>query len=115
MSEGGIGWVATVIDRLDHLSHMAPPDKRTVTSDIFRRNFWFCAVDDPSGFRNADVIGIENILVESDYPHADSSWPDTQALFARHLAEMPADVQRKICWENAAALFRHPSPPTLLP
>jgi predicted TIM-barrel fold metal-dependent hydrolase len=115
MSEGGIGWVAGVIDRIDHLTAMTPPGHTRVTSEVFRRNFWFCAVDDPSGFRTVDTIGVENILVESDYPHADSSWPNTQRLFERHLAALPVEAQRKICWENGAALFRHPSPPDVLP
>ena len=83
-----------------------PPGRARVvepeaTSEVFRRNFWFCALDDPSGFATRDVIGVDNILVESDYPHSDSTWPNTQALLKRHLADVPVDEQRKICWENA--------------
>jgi len=115
MSEGGIDWVAGVIDRIDHINRHPQPLENTVTSDLFRRNFWFCALDDPSGFRTADVIGVDNILVESDYPHSDSSWPDTQPLLRRHLAALSTSVQRKICWENATTLFRHPAPSDPLP
>jgi Amidohydrolase len=86
-----------------------------VTSDVFRRNFWFCALDDPSGFLTKDIIGVDNILVESDYPHSDSTWPNTQALLRKHLAGVPVDEQRKMCWENAVKLFRHPVPPNPLP
>ena len=56
------------------------------------------------------MIGVENILVESDYPHSDSTWPDTQALLQRHLAPLPIEEQRKVCWQNAVALFRHVEP-----
>ena len=55
-------------------------------ADTFRRNFWVCAIDDPSAFLQRDVIGIGNILVESDYPHADSTWPHTQQRLAAQLA-----------------------------
>jgi predicted TIM-barrel fold metal-dependent hydrolase len=115
MSEGGIDWVAGIIDRIDHINRHPQPIANEVTSDLFRRTFWFCALDDPSGFRTADIIGVDNILVESDYPHSDSSWPDTQPLLRTHLAGLPPAVQRKICWENATKLFRHTAPPDPLP
>ncbi len=54
-------------------------------SEVLRRNFWFCSIDDPSAVAQRHVIGLDHIMVESDYPHADSSWPDTQAVLARDL------------------------------
>ncbi len=50
-------------------------------------------------------------MVEVDYPHADSTWPDTQRFLAERLASLSADEQRRVRYENAAALFRHPLPP----
>ena len=61
---------------------------------MFHRNFWFCAIDDPSAFRQRDVIGVDHILLESDYPHADSTWPHTQQILREHLAGLPADDVR---------------------
>jgi hypothetical protein len=54
-----------------------------------------------------------HVLVESDYPHADSSWPDTQAMLVRQLRDqgVPDDEAERITWRNAAELFRHPVPP----
>ena len=111
MSEGGIGWVPGVIDRVEHVNARNVLDADSPDADLLRRNFWFCVLDEPSGFRAADVIGYENIVVESDYPHSDSTWPDTQPLLAAHLADLPVDAQRRICWQNGVELFRHPSPP----
>jgi predicted TIM-barrel fold metal-dependent hydrolase len=121
MSEGGIGWVAGVIDRVDHLNARGAiddgptSDLERASSELLRRNFWFCALDDPSGFLTRDVIGVDNILVESDYPHSDSTWPDTQPILKRHLAGIPVEDQRKMCWQNAVELYRHPAPPDTLP
>jgi predicted TIM-barrel fold metal-dependent hydrolase len=120
LSEGGIGWVGAVIDRLDHLNERriqrdGPEADLSGTSDVLRRNFWFCALDDPTGFLAREVIGVDNIVVESDYPHSDSTWPDTQALLKKHLAGVPVDEQRRMCWQNAVELFRHPNPPNPLP
>ena len=52
----------------------------------------------------------ENIVVESDYPHADSTWPDTQAVLERSLRDVPPDEAARITWRNASELFRHPVP-----
>ena len=86
LSEGGIGWVAGLIDRIDHIhrhgDEILDDTWRGIEpspSDVLRRNFWFCAIDDESSYANRHVIGVDNILVESDYPHSDSTWPDTQS------------------------------------
>jgi predicted TIM-barrel fold metal-dependent hydrolase len=81
-------------------------------AEVLARNFWWCALDDESSWSTRHRIGIDHIVVESDYPHADSTWPDTQPLLRAHLAGMPDDEVRKVCHANAAALFRHPLPPT---
>ena len=60
-----------------------------------------------------DQIGEDHVVVESDYPHGDGTWPDTQAHLRAGLDGLPADEVRKITWENASKLFRHPVPATL--
>ncbi len=110
MSEGGIGWVAGLMDRLDHVLKYSEM-YGTWTSDltpgeVLRRNFWFCAIDDPTGFQTRHRIGVDHILIESDYPHADSNWPDTQSHFARQFEGIPEHEIGQIAWGNAARLFR---------
>ena len=94
MSEGGIGWVAMLLDRLDNIVDRSGYglgwDLRP--SEVLQRNFWFCTIDDPSTIDTRHRIGVENIMVEVDYPHGDSTWPDTQGVI-----------------ENAGATSRPPS------
>ena len=58
-------------------------------AEVFRRNFYFCAIDDPSSYMQRDVIGVDHIMIESDYPHADSTWPNTQQLVADQIGSSP--------------------------
>jgi predicted TIM-barrel fold metal-dependent hydrolase len=115
LSEGGIGWVAGLIDRLEHVRmydsmYGTWNDVPESPAEVFKRNFYFCAIDDPSSYMQRDVIGVEHIMIESDYPHADSTWPNTQQLVADQIGWLPpADVER-ITWRNASALFRHDVP-----
>jgi predicted TIM-barrel fold metal-dependent hydrolase len=118
LSEGGIGWVAGIIDRLDHcyryqLGYLPTwRDVEETPSEVLRRNFWFCALDDDSNMALRHRIGLEHVLVESDYPHADSSWPNTQAMLVRQLRDqdIPDDEAERITWRNASELFRHQLP-----
>jgi predicted TIM-barrel fold metal-dependent hydrolase len=117
MSEGGIGWVAMLLDRLDNIVDRSGygrswPER---PSDVLRRNFWFCTIDDPSTIDTRHRIGVENILVEVDYPHGDSTWPDTQLVLEKAWGHLPADELRAMCCENAARLYRHPLPEMVLP
>jgi predicted TIM-barrel fold metal-dependent hydrolase len=117
LSEGGIGWVPMLLDRLDYvMAHSGVGGAGVWTAELspseaVQRNFWFCSIDDPTTLRIRDRIGVDHIMVETDYPHADSSWPETQDLLARRLAGLSTDEIDKITHTNAAGLFRHPLPP----
>jgi hypothetical protein len=80
-----------------------------------RDNFWFAVLDDPSNMRLRDVIGVDHIMIESDYPHGDSTWPDTQPHFAKLLADLSVEEQRLVSHQNAANLFRTPLPAVVKP
>ena len=57
------------------------------------------------------MIGVDHIMVESDYPHADSSWPDTQRVLEDNWGAIPDHELRAVAGGNASRLFRHPLPP----
>jgi predicted TIM-barrel fold metal-dependent hydrolase len=117
MSEGGIGWVAMLLDRLDNIvdrsGYGVSWDLRP--ADVLRRNFWFCTIDDPSTIDTRYRIGLDRIMVEVDYPHGDSTWPDTQQVIREAWRHLPAAEMRQLCCENAAVLYRHPLPPVVVP
>jgi predicted TIM-barrel fold metal-dependent hydrolase len=117
MSEGGIGWVAMLIDRLDNMVDRSGYGRgwKIRPSEVLRRNFWFCTIDDPSTIDTRHSIGVENVMVEVDYPHGDGTWPDTQKVIEECWGHIPTDELRAMCCENAAALYRHPLPDPVLP
>mgnify|MGYP003907054211 CR=1 FL=1 len=80
-----------------------------------QRNFWFCAIDDPSGLEQRHRIGIDHVMLETDYPHQDGTWPDTHDLLYDQIGHFPAADIRKLTWENAANLFQHPVPVAVRP
>jgi predicted TIM-barrel fold metal-dependent hydrolase len=116
MSEGGVGWVNMLADRVDYvLDHSgggidanAWTDDRS-PSEVLARNFWFCTIDDPSTLGSViERFGADHIMIEVDYPHADSTWPDTQALVEARIGGLPDRIVEQLTHENAEALFRWP-------
>jgi predicted TIM-barrel fold metal-dependent hydrolase len=115
LSEGGLGWVAGLLDRLDHVRRYHDiygtwTDPALTPRDVMQRNFWFCGIDDPAGLDHRHRIGIDHVLLETDYPHQDGTWPDSQAILHEQIGHFPADDIRKLTWENASRLFDHPVP-----
>jgi predicted TIM-barrel fold metal-dependent hydrolase len=119
MSEGGIGWVAMLLDRLDNILDRSGYGKgwsgNLRPSEVLQSNFWFCTIDDPSTIDTRHRIGIDHIMAEVDYPHGDGTWPDTQAVIEKYWGHLPVDELRKLTHLNAAALYRHPLPEVCLP
>jgi predicted TIM-barrel fold metal-dependent hydrolase len=120
MSEGGIGWVAMLLDRLDNIVERSGYGRDydptgLLPAEVLARNFWFCTIDDPSTIDTRHRIGLDHIMVEVDYPHGDSTWPDTQAVIERCWGHLPVDDLRKMTHQNAATLYRWPLPDNPLP
>jgi predicted TIM-barrel fold metal-dependent hydrolase len=117
MSEGGIGWVAMLLDRLDNIVDRSGYGRawEVRPADVLKRNFWFCTIDDPSTIDTRERIGVDKIMVEVDYPHGDSTWPITQQTLIDCWGHIPPEELRMMCSENAAALYRHPLPEVILP
>ena len=69
-----------------------------------KRNFWFCTLDDPSTIDTRHRIGVENIMVEIDYPHGDSTWPDTQLVIEKRGATSRRRAAHDVLRERRRAL-----------
>lgn len=115
LSEGGVGWVPFLLDRLEHDKSRRAWSKTwagidLTPAEVFRRNFWFCGLDEVTGFALRDAIGVDHIMVESDYPHQDTTWPDSQAAVAKAMEGIPAEEADMMTHLNAAKLFRFPLP-----
>ena len=41
---------------------------------------WGCIFDDETGLANRHVIGMDQICFETDYPHADSTFPHSKKI-----------------------------------
>jgi predicted TIM-barrel fold metal-dependent hydrolase len=116
-SEGGVGWVPVLLQRMERAHRMRAemtgwPDGDLTPMDVFLNNFWFCAIDEPYSFDQIHRFGADRILLESDYPHSDTSWPHTQDVVHEQIKGLSPGERAMVTHGNAAALYGHPLPPS---
>ena len=75
-------------------------------SDLFRQSIYANFISDRAGIELRDEIGVDNIMLGTDYPHTDSSWPDTQQIIKEQMGDIPDEDRAKICWKNAVRVFQ---------
>jgi predicted TIM-barrel fold metal-dependent hydrolase len=75
-------------------------------SDFFHRNVFLSFQEDAIGIRLRDVIGVRNMMWGSDYPHSESTFPQSKKILAEILAGVPQDEQAEIVGGTTARLYR---------
>ena len=110
-SEGQIGWMPYVLERADDVwqehrawggvaDHVPEPP-----STYYYRQVYGCFFRDRHGLDALDKVGVDNITFETDYPHTDSTWPNTLAVAEDLMGHLPQDVVDKICRGNALRML----------
>jgi len=74
-------------------------------SDFFHRNVYLSFQEDELGIQLRHLIGVDQLMWGSDYPHAESTWPKSQAILERILAGITESERAKIAGENVARLY----------
>jgi predicted TIM-barrel fold metal-dependent hydrolase len=74
-------------------------------SDFFHRNVVLGFQEDAIGIRLRDVIGVDNMMWGSDYPHSESTFPQSRKILAEILAGVQEDERAKIVGGNTALVY----------
>jgi predicted TIM-barrel fold metal-dependent hydrolase len=73
--------------------------------DFSHRNVVLSFQEDAVGIRLRDVIGVDNMMWGSDYPHSESTFPRSRQILAEILAGVPDDEQAKIVGGTTARVY----------
>ncbi|OMC08015.1 amidohydrolase family protein [Mycobacterium sp. SP-6446] len=84
MSEGQIGWMPFLLQRIDDVwerGEMFESDVhdrvRDLPSSYIKGRVYGCIFDDVIGLKDRGAVGIDQIMFEVDYPHGDSTFPNS--------------------------------------
>lgn len=108
LAEAGLGWLPYIITRMDHewRKHGDIVGRLTTPpSELVRRQVWITFEEEKLASVFVPLIGADRVMWACDYPHPDSTFPESRAAIARDLGDLdPADV-RRITAENCKELY----------
>ena len=114
LSEGGIGWIPYFRERIDytydrHRFWTGQDMGDRLPSQVFDEQVVCCWIDDPVGVEMRHKMNIDMITWECDYPHSDSTWPQSPEQFMKQMQAAHASDEdiEKISHVNAMRLFNY--------
>ena len=112
LSEGGTGWIPYFRERIDYTydrhRYWTGQDMGDRTpSQVFDEQVVVCFIDDPVGVELRHKMNIDMVTWECDYPHSDSTWPQSPEFVQKQMAGVNDEETDKITHANAMRLFRY--------
>jgi predicted TIM-barrel fold metal-dependent hydrolase len=108
-AENDIGWIAHYLYRLDvcydTLHYVDPTPITMKPSEYFKRQVYATFQDDRPGVMTYEFAGENSLMWASDFPHRASTWPRSRTVIEQNFAGVPAEVTRKITYENVHRLY----------
>jgi predicted TIM-barrel fold metal-dependent hydrolase len=120
-AETQVGWIPNFFDQLDDqysriipwtapLLGMKKLDR--LPSEYVREHCWWGFIRNPVGVRLRHEIGVDRMMWSSDFPHAETDWPESQQVIEEMFAGVPDDERYRILAGNVIEYFHvDASPP----
>ena len=120
MAESGLGWLPWVVQELDYRHERLWEAKdfwnqkggiplTRKPSELFKRQIYATFQNDPVALALLPFFGEGHVLWASDYPHPDSTWPNSRAVVDRQMRHLAPELRRKLTRDNAVVLYGLPS------
>ena len=111
--ESGLCWIPFIIERLEWQLLDTPFESKGLDQpsprELFQRQvyscFWF---EEAAPNRLLDIIGVDNVLFETDFPHATCLYPGAVEQGLKVLELWGEEVVKKVMGGNAAKLYNLP-------
>lgn len=110
--EQELSWIPHFLDRIDYTytqrarrSYWHRFKGDMLPSDFFHRNVFCSFQEDALGIRDRRVIGVDNLMWGSDYPHQESTWPKSRQILDKILEGVPEEEKVKIAGGNVARVY----------
>ena len=109
--ENEVGWIPFYLQQLDYYfsgkagKPMAgmPIDRNP--SSYFTQQVYATFFNDPIGGQVLAHWGQDNCMWSNDYPHGNSTWPNSRQVIERDLGHLPSQIRAKVLSENATRLY----------
>lgn len=105
--ENQIGWIPFLLNEWDRYVERfkRPLPIHELPSFYFGRQVYNTFFNDPAGGQILSFWGADNCMWSSDFPHGNSTWPNSPQVIARHMGHLSTPVLRKVLQENVLRLY----------
>jgi predicted TIM-barrel fold metal-dependent hydrolase len=105
--ESGLYWIPGFLAGLDRKAdgRYDLPGLTMKPSEYFHRNMACTFMDDMVGLKLRHLVGVENILWSTDFPHPATTWPHSVEVVDRMFADVPDRERDLITCSNAARIY----------
>lgn len=106
-AENGTDWLPWFLNRLKRVPRASSyPTKLTMTPlDYWYRNCYATYINEPEAVEHRDLIGVDNLMFATDYPHSASTWPKSEQIVARDMERVSEEDRRKLIHDNTLKAF----------
>jgi predicted TIM-barrel fold metal-dependent hydrolase len=112
LAESGVGWLPYFLTRMDsewdELREKLDYAPSVPPSELVRGQVILTFEQEPLAERFIPLVGADACMWASDYPHTDSTFPNSLGAIDSTLGSLPADDVRKITASNCARLYGFP-------
>jgi predicted TIM-barrel fold metal-dependent hydrolase len=107
--ENEIGWMPFWLGQCDKaFKRHRHSEKLTIDklpSEYFRRQIYATFFNDPVGGKLFSWWGCDNFMWSNDYPHQNSTWPNSRDVIARDMGHLDAAEREKLLYTNVTKLY----------
>ncbi len=107
--ENEIGWMPFMLQQWDYYYRrfrgVNPPPINQEPSEYFNRQIFATFFRDTVAGHNFEWWGQDNCMWSNDYPHGNSTWPESRKFIERDLGHLPAEIRVKLLCANVAKLY----------
>ena len=107
--ENDIGWLGHFLYRLQHgwdeFRYMLNLEQELSPNEYFSRNIWATFQSDPVGVQTRQHIGVDRLMWGSDYPHGDSTWPESRPTINFNFQGVGNEDIAAICYDTVKELY----------
>ncbi len=108
-----LSWIPHFLDRMDYTYTQRTPREDwwgkfkgdLLPSEYFHSNVFCGFQEDGLGIKMRDIIGVDNLMWGSDYPHVESTFPRSRQILEEILVDCTEEEKAKIAGGNAARVY----------
>jgi predicted TIM-barrel fold metal-dependent hydrolase len=107
--ENEIGWIPFMLQQWDYYYRrfrgVNPPPISRDPGDFFKEQIYCTFFNDSVGGHNLEWWGQDNAMWSNDFPHPNSTWPNSIKVIDRDLGHLPAQARAKVLCTNVSRLY----------